>query len=53
MFVNIFFQGNLHMWLKDRNCYDQFSVIHGGGDHTSVMLNTSNEPTTVEERPVS
>jgi len=48
--------GNLHYYLLDENCYDQFSVIHnprntGHGNKTSIFLNSMPEPTTVEERP--
>ena len=45
--------GNLHYYLNDENCFDQFSVIHNGGAKTSIFLNSVPEPTAVQERDVS
>ena len=45
-------QGNLHSWLLDADCNDQFSVIHGGGEKVDIFLNTSTEPVLVKGRPV-
>jgi len=47
--------GNLHYYLLDPDCYDQFSVIHnprntGQGNKTSIYLNSMPEPRVVQER---
>lgn len=50
--------GNLHYYLHDENCFDQFSVIHnprntGQGNKTSIYLNSMPDPTLINERHVS
>ena len=47
------FQGNLRSYLLDPHGNDQFSVIYEGGDRVSIMMNSSNEPSVIEERGVS
>lgn len=47
---------NLHYYLLDENCYDQFVVIHNprnsaGGNKTTIFLNSMPEPTMLTERP--
>ncbi|CAB3991027.1 Eukaryotic translation initiation factor 3 subunit B [Paramuricea clavata] len=44
-------KGNLHSWLLDADCNDQYSVIHGGGEKVDIYLNTSTEPVLLKERP--
>lgn len=43
--------GNLHSWLLNAQCCDQFSVIYEGGDKTAVYLNTPGEVTILQNRP--
>ncbi|KAJ6219776.1 hypothetical protein RDWZM_005588 [Blomia tropicalis] len=43
-------RGNLRDWLQDPDCFDQYSVVYEGGDKTAVYLNSSPEPTLVNER---
>ena len=53
--------GNLHYYLLDENCFDQFVVIHNPrntgevfqGNKTSIYLNSMPEPSLVDERAVS
>lgn len=47
------YQGNLHYWLLDERCFDQFSVIYEGGDKTAIFQNAPDEPNLIEERAVS
>ncbi|XP_013408544.1 eukaryotic translation initiation factor 3 subunit B [Lingula anatina] len=42
--------GNLHQWLLDAECRDQYSVIYEGGEKTAIYLNTPGEPTCLDER---
>ncbi|KAF2359212.1 Eukaryotic translation initiation factor 3 subunit B [Trinorchestia longiramus] len=42
--------GNVHYYLLDENCFDQFAVIYEGGAKTAIYLNSVPEPTIVEER---
>ncbi|KAK3754435.1 hypothetical protein QZH41_009220 [Actinostola sp. cb2023] len=42
-------QENLHSWLLDPDCNDQYSVIHG--EKTSILWNSPQEPMMVKERP--
>jgi len=50
--------GNLHYYLLDENCFDQFVVIHNPrntgevfqGNKTSIYLNSMPEPSLVDER---
>lgn len=42
--------GNLYGWLANPHCYDQFGVIHEGGETTSLFLNTPGEPQCLESR---
>lgn len=44
-------RGNLKSWLMNPDAYDQYSVIHEGGDKTAVYLNSNPDPTLLEERP--
>lgn len=48
--VNDWLQGNLHSWLLNTHCYDQFSLIYEGGDRTAIFNNTHQEPVLIEER---
>jgi len=43
-------KGNLRDWLLDTDSCDQYSVIHDGGNKTSVYYNTLPEPTSVQSR---
>nr|XP_039256545.1 eukaryotic translation initiation factor 3 subunit B-like [Styela clava] len=42
--------GNLHYYLEEEDCNDQFSIIYEGGDKTAIFLNTHTEPALLEER---
>jgi len=42
--------GNLHYYLQDDNCFDQFSLITNAGAKTSICLNSVPEPSVVAER---
>merc|ERR1712168_1621487 len=42
--------GNLHSWLLDPHCYDQYSVIYENGARTAIFTNQHSEPALVEER---
>jgi len=43
-------RGDLRYWLQDPDCYDQYSVLHDGGEVTTVFLNSTPEPTLLKER---
>lgn len=43
-------RGNLRSWLLDKDCYDQYGVVHNGGLATSIYLNTNPEPTVIKTR---
>ena len=47
-------QGNLRLWLLNKSCFDQFSVIYGTGElaHVAICENTGKEPKLVKERKV-
>ena len=53
VYASPFLQGNLHYYLEEENCNDQFSIIYEGGQKTAIMLNAASEAVVVEERPVS
>lgn len=42
--------GNLRFWLQDPDCCDQYSVLHNACQTASIYLNTSPEPTLLDER---
>uniref|UniRef100_H2Y9Y5 RRM domain-containing protein n=1 Tax=Ciona savignyi TaxID=51511 RepID=H2Y9Y5_CIOSA len=42
--------GNLHYFLEDEDCNNQFSVIYEGGEKTAIFLNTASEPGLLERR---
>lgn len=42
--------GNLHYYLLEENCFDQFSVITNGGLNTAIYLNSVPEPSLIEAR---
>ncbi|XP_076808792.1 eukaryotic translation initiation factor 3 subunit B-like [Clavelina lepadiformis] len=43
--------GNLHYYLEEEDCSDQFSIIYEGGQKTAILLNSTSGPSVVEERP--
>ncbi|GAB6032742.1 Eif3-s9p [Chamberlinius hualienensis] len=43
--------GNLHSFLLDPDCFDQFSIIYEGGEKTAIWLNCSPDPVILEDRP--
>ena len=43
-------RGNLHYWLLEPDCYDQYSVLYEAGETTAVFLNSMPEPTKLQER---
>ncbi|KAF4519210.1 hypothetical protein B566_EDAN013504, partial [Ephemera danica] len=43
-------QGNLHSYLLDPDCYDQYCIVCGGGTMVQIWQNSAPEPTKVEER---
>lgn len=45
-------RGNLKSWLENPDAYDQYSVVHEGGNVTSIFLNSNPEPTLIKERPL-
>lgn len=44
-------RGNLRSWLLDKDCFDQFGVVHDQGAVTTIFLNTNTEPSVVKSRP--
>ena len=44
-------RGNLKSWLQNPDAYDEFSVVHDGGQVTSVYLNSLPEPKVLKSRP--
>lgn len=45
-------RGNLKAWLLNPDAYDQYSVIHEGGQLTTVYANAMPEPLLLKERPL-
>ncbi|CAG2167862.1 unnamed protein product [Oppiella nova] len=43
-------RGNLHYWLLEPECCDQYSVLYEGGETTAVYLNSMPEPSLLKER---
>ena len=44
-------RGNLRHWLLNPDANDQYSVVHDGGQTTSVYFNANPEPKLVKQRP--
>lgn len=44
-------RGNLRSWLLDKDCFDQFGIVHDQGLTTTIYLNSNPEPTVVSSRP--
>ena len=42
----------MRSWLLNKSCFDQFSVIYGGGESVAICENTGKEPKVVKERKV-
>lgn len=43
-------RGNLRSWLLDKDCYDQFGIVHDQGMTTTIFTNSNPEPTSITSR---